>query len=330
MERPIIIGKNIPHRPRRIRLFLILLIPFCVACSSKEPLRVGTNIWIGYEPLHLAQDLGYFEGMPVRIIEYPSASDAIRSFRNGVIDVAALTLDEALILKQDELDIRIVLVTDYSCGADVVMAQSDVSSLSALKGKRIGVETSALGAYMLDRMTRKAGMKIADYTVIPMGVDQHEQAFKERRVDAVVTFEPVRTRLLKAGARILFDSREIPGEILDVLVVRKELLERRPEEVGKLLKKWFQALDFLRSNSDDATTRMAARLGISREELRGAMGGIRIPDREENLKLLSGTPPAINKAARNLSDSMLRDSLLRRKPDTENMTDAGPLRRMGP
>jgi NitT/TauT family transport system substrate-binding protein len=268
--------------------------------------------------------------MPVRIIEYPSASDAIRSFRNGVIEVAALTLDEALILKQDELDIRIVLVMDYSCGADVVMAQRDVSSLSALKGKRIGVETSALGAYMLNRMTRKAGMDISDYTVIPMGVDQHEQAFKERRVDAVVTFEPVRTRLLKAGARILFDSREIPGEILDVLVVRKDILERRPEEVGNLLKKWFQALDFMRSNSDDATTRMAARLGFSGEELRGAMGGIRVPDREENLKLLSGTPPAINKAARNMSDSMLRVRLLRRIPDTENMADAGPLRRMGP
>lgn len=323
-------GRNpFPRTLWSIRRFILLLIPLIVACSSSEPLSVGTNLWIGYEPFYLAESLGYFKGTPVRIIEYPSASDAIRSFRNGAIDVAALTLDEALLLKQDELDIRIILVMDYSNGADVVMAQRDLSTFSALKGKRIGVETGAVGAYMLDQMNRKAGMEISEYTVVPMGVSQHEKAFKERRVDAVVTFEPVRTKLLRAGARILFDSREIPGEIIDVLVVRKDLLDRRPEEVRDLLQKWFQALDFLRTRSDDATARVAAHLGISAEEFRGAMGGIRIPGREENLKYLSGTPPPIDKVARKLGDSMLRAHLLRKRPDVE-ISDAGPLRRMGP
>jgi len=46
-------------------------------------------------------------------------------------------------------------------------------------------------------------------------------AFKKRQVDAIVTFEPVKSELLSSGANILFDSHQIPGRIVDVLVVRK-------------------------------------------------------------------------------------------------------------
>ena len=44
----------------------------------------------------------------------------------------------------------------------------------------------------------------------------------------MVTYEPVRTKLKSAGARQIFDSSLIPGEIVDVLVVRTSYLAASP------------------------------------------------------------------------------------------------------
>lgn len=55
-------------------------------------------------------------------------------------------------------------------------------------------------------------------------VDEHEGAFGSGKVDAVVTFEPVRSRLLARGAVQIFDRRQIPGEIIHVLVMRTDAM----------------------------------------------------------------------------------------------------------
>ena len=85
-----------------------------VACTQPppEPVRVGTNIWIGYEPLYVGRDRGIVRDDEVRLVEYLSATQVLRSYRNGAVDAAALTLDEALLLAQQSPDVRFVLVLD--------------------------------------------------------------------------------------------------------------------------------------------------------------------------------------------------------------------------
>ena len=58
--------------PRPGAVVLIVLLA-CVGCTpDPEPiLRVGTNVWPGYEPLYLARDLGYLDES-IRLVEYSS------------------------------------------------------------------------------------------------------------------------------------------------------------------------------------------------------------------------------------------------------------------
>lgn len=58
------------------------------------PLRIGTLVWPGYEPLYLARERGYLDPKSVRLVEYPSNSEVTRAFRNRAIEAAALTFDE--------------------------------------------------------------------------------------------------------------------------------------------------------------------------------------------------------------------------------------------
>ncbi len=137
-----------------VRVLLIaLLAQVVIACGEapQTPMRIGTNVWPGYEPLYLARDLTYIDERFVRLVEYSSASQVIRAYRNGAIDAAALTLDEVLLLAQDELEPRVVLVMDVSHGGDVILGQAGLQDMRDLKGKRVGFEDTALGAYVLAR-----------------------------------------------------------------------------------------------------------------------------------------------------------------------------------
>ena len=77
------------HTARRIALLLWLVasVALCGCMRDAEaPLRIGTNVWIGSEPLYLARDLGRLHPKAVQLVEYPSASEVLRAFRNQAID----------------------------------------------------------------------------------------------------------------------------------------------------------------------------------------------------------------------------------------------------
>jgi NitT/TauT family transport system substrate-binding protein len=102
----------------------------------------------------------------------------------------------------------------------------------------------------------------------------------------------VRSRLLTAGAVQLFDSRQISGEIVDVLVIRKSHLEQYPEQARDVINHWFSALDYFANHTDDAVARMTPRMQLPAAEVMAMYEGLTLPNREENRRLLTRTPDA--------------------------------------
>lgn len=312
--------------------FLILLIMtvslFGLAGCTREPapvLRVGGNIWPGYEPLYLARDLNYFSGATIHPVELTSATQVIRAYQNDAIDAACLTLDEALLLASQGEDFRIVLVADFSNGADVVVGASGMTRMTDLKGKRVGVEDTALGAFFLARALQESGMQFRDVRVVPLQVQDHEQAFISGKVDAVVTFEPVSGRLLKRGVPILFDSSRIPGEIVDVLLVRTSYLEHNTEIVANLLRGWQQAQDYMTRAPDDAQVRMAHREGVTVAEMRTGLQGVHLPSRDENHQLLTGGAATLKPVLQRLAKFMLENKLLEKAVPVDKLIESRDL-----
>lgn len=290
-----------------------LLILATAGCGQEpaEPIRVGTNTWPGYEPLYLARARDDLPEARIRLVEYPSASEVIRALRNGSLEAAALTLDEALSLAGDGIPIKVFLVTDVSHGGDVILARPGITGMQDLAGKRIGVEATALGAYMLTRALQSSGMSTDDVIVRPMEFNAHENAYRRGEVDAVVTFEPVRTRLINAGAVEVFNSRQLPGEIVDVLVARADVFAQRRDGFRALADSWFRALDFLDAQPDEAARIMARRLKITPAEVLASYQGLILPDRQDNLRMLAGDAPGLQAALDRLHQVMTDNGLLR-------------------
>lgn len=294
---------------------LLAIVAACVPSSPPPPLRVGTNIWPGFEGFYLARDLGYFEGTPVQMVEFGSSSEVLRAYRNGDLEVAALTLDETLLLTQTHPQTRIFLIADISNGGDVILAKPTITDLKGLRGQRVGVEATALGAYILTRALQSVNLTPDAVQVVPLEVSEHERAFQAGDIDAVVTFDPVRSRLLAAGATLLFDSRQIPGEIVGVIVTDQSTLESRRADLGDLVAGWFRAIDYLKTNPQDAAARVAPRQEMTPDQFLASLEGLSIPGVEENQRLLSQQDPALLSGAQQLVKVMRDHQLLNQTID---------------
>lgn len=285
------------------------------ACTARSdpPIRVGTNTWPGYEPLYLAQDIGQFGPDQVRLVRLDSATRVLAAFRAGQIDAAALTLDEAMLLLGRGNDPCVVLVMDTSKGGDAIIAQEGIRTMAELKGRRLGAEKTALGAYVASRALREAGLSNADVTLVDLPVDRHAGAFLAGEVDAVVTFEPVRSALLSAGGVEVFSSAQIPGEIVDVLVVNRRFLKAHPDRVGRLVQGWFAALDFLARRPAEAAGYMSPRLRLMPHAVMKALSGLDFPGRADNVRMLIGERgvPDLAAPATRLADTMRDLGLIR-------------------
>lgn len=304
----------------------LLIVAACLAgCMQPppEPLRIVSSPWPGYEPLYLARDLGYLDKTSVRITELPSSNITLEAFSNGSADIATLTLDETVTLLAQGRKVRILLVMDVSNGADALMAKPTIKSLTDLKGKRLGMENIPLGAYMLSRILEVAGLPAADIEIVPLPEDKHEKAYLQGKIDAAITMEPHKTRLAQAGAHVLFDSSQIPDEIFDLVVVREDVYNTRRDELCLLAQQWFRALDYVQANPQDAASRMGKRLGMDAETFLASMGGIKVPSRLENQRLLGGKAPALLVPARRLAEIMQHAHMLSGPVDIAAAIDPG-------
>lgn len=304
-----------------ILFFFSLFASLFTACvqTPQDILRVGFSVWPGYESLFLSRDLGYYNKNSIKLIDYPSNSEIIRAFRNGDLDVATLTIYEALLLSETDPTVRIALILDSSSGADVILAKPEIKTIETLKNLRVGVESGALGAFVLTRALEKTDLTSNDIKVVSLGVSEHEEAFYNGMVDAIVTYEPTRSKLLLSGANLLFDSKEIPGEIIDVLVVRGESITKDSRNIQLLINGYFRALNYLQTNPQNAAQRISPREGLTSSLFLKSLEGIHIPSLQENKDLLGKLDTSSIEKIKRVSHFMQKHKLLRSTIDPSSL-----------
>jgi NitT/TauT family transport system substrate-binding protein len=123
---------------RRLCWFIVFALSLIAYTPDvSPPLRLGTNVWIGYEPLYLARHEGLLSEDVVQLVEYANSSDVLRGLKTGVLDAGALTLDEAINLQSETGGDAFVIVhvMDVSHGADAIVARPPINAIEDIRGK---------------------------------------------------------------------------------------------------------------------------------------------------------------------------------------------------
>lgn len=283
------------HRHR----WLIALLPILLSSGCRLPapsLRMGINDWPGYEYFTLAQVRGIprSQGLDLQLKRYSSQSAQVTAYVGGQLDAIAITVQDLLPIcaRAPHRCPAVVQVIDESQGADRIIAAPRIRSLRDLRGEAIAREDTALGIYMLQRAFEQQGVPLESRLRFARQVEM-PALLSQGQVAAVVTYAPVSLDLTEMGFRTLFSSRQLPGEIVDVLAVDPGWLEQHPQQVRALVHS-FQAARALTLREPEASLRTLAQAQkTSVEAFRRAQTEIRYPPPGEQRQLLDPRRGAI-------------------------------------
>lgn len=257
-------------------------------------LRLGMTTWVGYGPLFLARDLGYFKegGLDVKLEVIEESALYMAAAAAGELDGSASTVDEIMKYRSKDVCFKSVYALDDSHGGDGVLAPKDVKSLADLKGKEVAMNEGSVSQFWFNILLKQAGLTEKDVKITNMTADDAAAAFMADRIPVAVTWEPHLTLAKKADkGQVLIDSSKTPGLIVDVVAVNCDFIQKNPKDIEALVTGLYKANEFIKSNPEKAYEIMAKGVGgwlSDPKEFAASAAGVNFYGKDRNAEFFKG------------------------------------------
>lgn len=280
---------------KKILLPLTILVMagfFLFSCNSKESqnnkIVVGIHSWPGNGPLYVGDEKGFFKDLGIdlqfqRIESFDSRRAALVAKQ---IDVDCTTLDQLLILWENNFEAQVFGISDFSTGGDGIITKLNIKSLKDLKGKTVAYAEASPSDFFLRYLLKKEGLSINDLKRQPVADAQAAgTTILAEQVDAAVTFEPWLSQSNEnKNLHILASTKEYPDLIPGIYNARKEDLVEREDLYKKFMQAWFKSVDYFYQHPEESKEIIIRRMGISKEDLEAILSTITILNKEQSLK----------------------------------------------
>ncbi|MBE9554495.1 MAG: ABC transporter substrate-binding protein, partial [Proteobacteria bacterium] len=157
---------------------------------------------------------------------------------------------------------KFVFAIAESSGGDGLIAHNEIENIAGLRGKTVAVQPGTSRQFYLNALLREAGLNETDITTVAKAPGEAGLAFERGEVDAAVTWHPwlARTALMEHG-RLLTDTSRQPGLLVEMVIARGEVLEKRRNEFQALYRAWLRAVAWAEKNPNDSAKLIAAGIG---------------------------------------------------------------------
>lgn len=245
---------------------------------AAESYRIAWSHYTGWEPWGYMQDSGLLEkwgnkyGIEIEATLVNDYIESINLYTTGQFDACVMTNMDALTIPAvGGVDSSVIVVGDFSNGNDGIVAKN-AETISELKGRKIRLVELSVSHYMLARALEKHGMSERDVRLVNTSDAEIASVFLNDKNGAVVTWNPPLQQVRNAeGAKMLYDSSRIPGEILDLLVVRTDA----PDKLKKALAgAWYEMMGIMNGRGKEsakAIEMMAEQAGATVPEFKAQL-----------------------------------------------------------
>jgi NitT/TauT family transport system substrate-binding protein len=263
--------------------------------AAAEPFEIVHTTWVGYGPLFLARDLGYFkeEGVDVVLTTIEDHALLMTSLMSGKVAGAVSTVDEYLLYMNANNCLNYVLALDESRGGDGVIASKSIPDFKSIKGQKVAYNEGSVSQFWFSVLLKNAGLSFKDVESVNMTPDDAAAALRAGQVPVAVTWEPHITEARNSpDVHVLADSSSTPGVIVDVLGVTCDTAKKRAKDIQAINRAWNRAVDYWKQNPEEANKIMAKGVGGWLEDpaaFADALKGIRFFGKAENASYF-GTP----------------------------------------
>ena len=266
--------------------FFCLILVILLACGCEhhpeeaevDRVSIAFQKWVGYGPLYLAQEKGFFKEEGLELVFVDEQLDSARrdAFKQGILDCEAGTIDLLVSKRAEDTPIVAVLEIDHSVGSDGIVATEDIKTVEDLIGKKVAFTRDDVGETFISYLFFKKGLSLDDITIVHRKPDDAWLAFLEGQVDAAVTWEPWLSKAAqRPGGHILISTKDEPEIIIDTLNVRQDIVKNNPQLVKGLMRGWFKAVAYCKEHPVEASEIIAKHYDVTPGEYREQIKGLR-------------------------------------------------------
>jgi NitT/TauT family transport system substrate-binding protein len=262
-----------------LTMAVLIGLTFVTGVAEAAPkFKIAWSHYTGWEPWEYARNSGILkkwadkEGIEIELVLVNDYIESINLYTGGAMDGCAMTNMDALTLPAvGGVDSTALIVGDFSNGNDGIVMKNG-KSVADLKGREIKLVELSVSHYLLARALAKNQMTEKDVSVVNTSDADIAAVFASDPAGAVVTWNPplMQCRNVK-GAAMVFDSSQIPGEIIDLMVVRTD----RPDTLKKALAgAWYETMAVMNGKgkeAKDAIVSMAQFAGGTEAEFRAQL-----------------------------------------------------------
>ncbi len=262
---------------KRLLIALICMMTFALIVPSdtfakSKKFTVAWSIYAGWMPWDYAGHSGILNkwaekyGIEIEVVRMDYIP-SIEAFVAKQVDACVMTNMEALDMPASSgIDSTIVIMGDYSNGNDAILTRAN-TGIKDLPGNDVYLVELSVSHYLLGRALDMNGLKESDVTLINTSDSDIGPVFlSDESQTVVVTWNPIVMEIEQApGVSKIYTSADIPGEILDMMVVRTEALQENPELGKALVGAWYEVMDLMAQGDIEALEFMAESAGTSLE-----------------------------------------------------------------
>ena len=237
--------------------------------QEKTEFKVAWSIYVGWMPWGYLEESGIMDKwadkyeIDVEIVQINDYVESIIQYTAGEFDgVTATNMDTLSISSGGGVDTTALIVGDFSNGNDAVILKGE-GGLADLAGKPVNLVELSVSHYLLARALDSVGLSERDLDAVINTSDADMiAAYSTSEVEAVVTWNPlVSTILEEPGATKVYDSSDIPGEIIDIMWVNTETLAANPNFGKALTGAWYELMALMAAGDEEVLTAMAEASG---------------------------------------------------------------------
>jgi NitT/TauT family transport system substrate-binding protein len=248
-----------------------LLIVGCsrqTATQTPEVLRLGVDAGAMEDaPIFVAEAKGFWkdEHLNVEIRPFASGRLALDALIGNGVDAATASDIPVVFAAYHKHPVRIITTFSDSARDISMLARRDRGILKPqdLRGKKIALPLGTAAEYVMDMFLNRNNIARSAVTVVGLQAPDTVPALIRGDVDAVFGWQPyIYNGQQRLGANaVVVTSEGIYSEPFNIIVL-DSALTARAEFLTKLLRGLEKAVEFTKSNRQDAITIVAAKLGI--------------------------------------------------------------------
>ena len=244
---------------------LALPVALPAAAQTRTDFKLAWSIYVGWMPWGYAADAGIVKkwadkfGLTIEVTQFNDYVESLNQYTAGAYDAVTVTNMDALsIPAAGGVDTTAVIVGDFSAGNDAVFIKG-AGGLADIKGRSVNLVEFSVSHYLLARGLESVGLSEADVTVVNTADPDMVGAFQAPDVTAMVTWNPMVAEIEKLpDATKVFDSAQIPGEIIDLMVASTDALAANPDFGKALAGIWYETVTLMVSDTPEGAAARAA------------------------------------------------------------------------